>query len=95
MLAGHVVKSLSISQGKETRARGFAAQLNSGNVKMLAADWNSGLIQRLDAFPTKGIPDDEVDAISDAFQGLVDRNDLLIGVGVDPEKSRSRASAMT
>ncbi|MEI8019794.1 MAG: phage terminase large subunit [Schlesneria sp.] len=95
MLAGHVVKSLSISHGKETRARGFAAQLNSGNVKMLAADWNSGLIQRLDAFPTKGIPDDEIDAIADAFQELADTKEMMIGVGVDPEKSRSRASAMT
>ena len=86
MLAGHVVKALSISQGKETRASGFASQLNSGNVKMLAANWNSGLIQRLDAFPTKGIPDDEIDALADAFQELACMKELVMAIGGDPEK---------
>ena len=80
------VKALPISQDKQVRASGFSSQLNAGNVKLLAATWNSGLIQRLDAFPTKGIPDDEVDALSDAFKELTDTKELLIGVGEDTEK---------
>ena len=87
MLAGHNVKAFPISQDKQVRASGFSSQLNAGNVKLLAATWNSGLIQRLDAFPTKGIPDDEIDALSDAFTELSDAKELLIGVGEDSEKN--------
>ena len=86
LLAGHTVKASPISQSKEVRASGFAAQLNGGNVRLLAGDWNSGLIQRLDAFPTKGIPDDEVDALADAFQALADFKGFVISVGEDSEK---------
>ncbi len=81
MLAGHDVKALPISQSKEIRANVVSAQLNSGNVRLLAGDWNNGLIQRLDAFPTKGIPDDEVDALADAFKTLTNMRELLIGIG--------------
>ena len=86
LLAGHTVKASPISQSKEVRASGFAAQLNGGTVRLLAGDWNSGLIQRLDAFPTKGIPDDEVDALADAFQALADFKGFVISVGEDSEK---------
>ncbi len=81
MLAGHDVKALSISKSKEARARGFASQVNVGNVKLLAADWNNGLIQRLNAFPTRGIPDDEVDALADAFQALAELKELVVAIG--------------
>ena len=79
MLAGHNVKFAPVTGDKATRARGFAAQLNIGNVKLLSGPWNQGLLQRLDAFPTKGIADDEIDALSDAFQELTTKKKLVVG----------------
>lgn len=80
MLAGHDVTSVVVSGDKITRATGLAAQLNIGNVKLLAGEWNHGLLQRLDAFPTKGVPDDEIDALSDAFNELTLKRKLVVGV---------------
>ncbi len=81
MLAGHDVKSVAVRGSKSTRAIGLSAQTNVGNVKLLSANWNHGLLQRLDAFPTKGVPDDEIDALSDAFNALAARKEILIGLG--------------
>ncbi|HEY0983768.1 phage terminase large subunit [Schlesneria sp.] len=80
MLSGLDVKVAVVSGDKPTRAIGFAAQLNAGNVKLLAGTWNQGLLQRLDAFPTKGIPDDEVDALADAFNELTAMRRLYVGI---------------
>lgn len=80
MLSGLNVKSLPVSGDKETRASGFASQVNGGNVKLVAADWNRGLLDRLDAFPTKGIPDDEIDALADAFNELTSKKKFAVGV---------------
>lgn len=55
---------------KAMRARGLQSQFNAGNVKMLRAPWNGGLLQRMDAFETKGVPDDEIDGLSTSFSGL-------------------------
>ena len=70
MLRGHTVKAVPVRGDKQVRQSAFASQLNAGNVKMLFGPWNAGLIQRLDAFPTKGVPDDEGDALADAFAEL-------------------------
>lgn len=78
MLAGHDVKAVVVTGDKSTRATGLASQMNVGNVKILAAPWNQGLLSRLDAFPTKGVPDDEVDALSDAFNALASIRKLVV-----------------
>ena len=80
MLAGHAVKKVPVSGDKVTRATGFASQVNVGNVKMLNCDWTMPLRERLDAFPSKDVPDDEVDALADAFQELAARKRLVIGL---------------
>ena len=46
---------------------------------MLAGLWNRGLLQRLNSFPTKGIPDDEIDALADAFNELAPKKKLMVG----------------
>lgn len=79
MLAGHDVKTVPVSGNKATRATGLASQVNVGNVKMLSGPWNEGLLQRLDAFPTKGIADDEIDALADAFHELASKKILVVG----------------
>ena len=81
MLAGHAVRAVPVTGDKVTRATGFAAQLNVGNVKMLAASWNQGLLQRLDAFPSSGAADDEIDALADAFHELTSKHKFVVGTG--------------
>jgi predicted phage terminase large subunit-like protein len=56
---------------KATRAAPFAAQVNVGNVKMLRAPWNDALIGEMRMFPN-GAFDDQIDALSRAFNGLGD-----------------------
>ena len=79
MLSGVEVKYGIATGDKPTRATGFASQVNVGNVKMLAGLWNRGLLQRLNSFPTKGIPDDEIDALADAFNELAPKKKLMVG----------------
>ena len=80
MLAGYDVKAAIVTGDKLTRATGLASQMNAGNVKALAAPWNAPLLQRLDAFPTKGVADDEIDALADAFNELVPKRKLVVGI---------------
>jgi len=69
MLAGYNVISNPVSGNKETRAEPFAIQVNAENVKMVKADWNKDLLNELEMFPY-GKNDDQVDALSDAFDEL-------------------------
>ena len=69
MLAGYSVRSERESGSKEVRADGFASQVNAGNVRMLAGDWNKAFIEEARTFPL-GKHDDQIDAISNAFNDL-------------------------
>ena len=69
MLSGFVVITNPVSGNKETRAEPFAIQVNAGNVKMIKADWNRDLLNELEMFPY-GKTDDQVDALSDAFDEI-------------------------
>ena len=73
MLSGYTVISLPVSGNKETRAEPFAIQVNAGNVKMIRADWNRDLINELEMFPY-GKNDDQVDALSDAFDEITKKS---------------------
>jgi predicted phage terminase large subunit-like protein len=55
---------------KEVRARPFAAQVEAGNVRLVRAPWNARFIEELVGFPN-GEHDDQVDAVSGAFNKLV------------------------
>jgi predicted phage terminase large subunit-like protein len=70
MLAGHQVHSSPESGDKVVRARPFASQVNAGNVLMLRATWNTAFTDELRIFPN-GRYDDQVDASSRAFNGLL------------------------
>jgi len=67
-----VPATFSLESGdKATRAAGFAAQVNAGNVKLLRAPWNEALLNEFKMFPN-GHYDDQVDACSRAFNSLDD-----------------------
>lgn len=70
MLAGYDVAFSPSSGEKVTRWRPFSAQCEAGNVKLLAAPWNEGWLERLERVPQKGVPDDEADSASGAFNDL-------------------------
>jgi predicted phage terminase large subunit-like protein len=70
MLAGHHVHASPETGDKVVRARPLASQVNAGNVLMLRGPWNKPLIEELRLFPS-GLHDDQVDAASRAFNGLM------------------------
>jgi len=76
-LAPYPVRTSSESGDKVTRAEGFAAQINVGNVLMLRAEWNDALIAEMRMFPN-GTHDDQVDGGSRAFHSLESGNTGLL-----------------
>jgi predicted phage terminase large subunit-like protein len=78
-LAGFTVRPDKVTGNKLERAQPLAAQAEVGNVKLVRGSWNETFLQELHAFPTKGVPDDQVDAASGAFNALKRRRELLIG----------------
>lgn len=69
-LAGYPIFSERPTGSKVTRAMPFAAQVEAGNVHLIAGDWNAEYLDELQAFPG-GAHDDQVDASSGAFAKLV------------------------
>lgn len=66
-------KVLPVTGDKATRASGFAEAVNVGNVRMVKADWNRAFSEELRKFREDETDqvDDQVDAVSDAFNALV------------------------
>jgi predicted phage terminase large subunit-like protein len=70
-LAGYHVSSSKETGAKATRATPIASQIAVGNVTLLRANWNHAFIEELRDFPF-GRKDDQVDALSHAFEMLLD-----------------------
>lgn len=77
MLAHWSVTATPESGDKVTRADPFAAQINVGNVLILNAEWNNPLKGEMRLFPN-GKHDDQIDALSRAFNSLHSGNDGLL-----------------
>lgn len=77
-LKGYVVNTSSESGSKVVRAkvvsaRWFPAPGSSyGLFRIVRGPWNEALLSELEMFPTKGIHDDLVDALSSAYRVLAD-----------------------
>lgn len=69
MLAGYRVEADPVHRDKEGRALDFAAQVNAGNVRLVAGEWNADYLNELAAFPA-GRWDDQVDGSSGGFNKL-------------------------
>lgn len=76
-LAGYRVHAKTVSGNKLLRAMPFAAQAEGGNVRLLRGSWNKAFIEELVAFPTAA-HDDQVDAVSGAFNALTGKNNLKL-----------------
>lgn len=70
LLAGYDVRANRVSTAKETRALSVSAQAEAGNVKILRGAWNEDFFDEVENFPD-GAHDDQVDALSGAFNQFV------------------------
>lgn len=71
LLAGYDVKFTPSTGDKTTRARPLSAQCEAGNVILVDTGWDiEGWLDRMRAFPQEGVPDDEPDSASMAFNAL-------------------------
>ncbi len=70
MLQGWSARAYPVTGDKVLRADPFAAQWQAGNVDVVIGPWNDAFFTELEAFPTKGVHDDQVDAISLAHFAL-------------------------
>jgi predicted phage terminase large subunit-like protein len=74
MLAGYNVTTFIQTGDKIVRAEPVAAQWQSGNVDVLRGPWNETFFAELESFPDKKRHDDQVDALSGAFNAIVAGN---------------------
>jgi len=69
MLAGWKVRADRVTGNKEDRAQPYAAQVQAGNVLLLAGAWNRAFLDEHEPFPA-GKYKDQVDAAAGAFNKL-------------------------
>jgi predicted phage terminase large subunit-like protein len=77
LLEGYNVRAFPASGDKVTRSKPVSAQVEAGNVKLLRGVWNSAFLNELEGFP-QGRHDDQVDALSGAFNVLVQCRSILV-----------------
>ena len=71
ILQGYAFTGIKSTGSKVVRAQPFSAAVENGNVKICKdCQWIEDMLYELVAFPTKGIHDDIVDALSGAFTAL-------------------------
>ena len=68
-LAGYKVFADKVTGSKEVRAEPFAAQVQGGNVYLVAGGWQTDLLDELESFPSAKYRD-QVDACTGAFNRL-------------------------
>jgi len=71
-LAGFPVYADRVTGSKEVRAQPFAAQVQAGNVWLLAGTWQAAFLEELESFPS-GKWKDQVDAAAGAFTRLTSK----------------------
>jgi predicted phage terminase large subunit-like protein len=88
MLVGYDVRIERASHDKQEYAKPVSAQAESrsgyGNIKLLRGPWNDAFLNELQAFPTEGVHDDQVDAMSRAFLALTSKQ-MAANVGINIE----------
>lgn len=85
VLHGFVFLGHKETGDKATRAKPISTQAEGGNVYVVAGPWVGRFLSEVEQFPTKGVHDDQVDALSGAY----DRLGLRLHDQVEPEDTRS------
>lgn len=90
-LAGFDVHAIPPQGDKEVRARPASAQAEQGNIYLVKGPWNKALLDELEGFP-KARHDDQVDALSGAFNFLESHNVVPpAGADAEPDDDTYRA----
>jgi predicted phage terminase large subunit-like protein len=71
LLNGYPVMVVRETGSKVSRADPFAAQWQNGMVDVVRGNWNEAFFGELEAFPSKDVHDDQVDAVSGAYHQLL------------------------
>jgi len=83
MLAGWNVSADRVTGNKQDRAQPYSAQVQAGNVLLLAGEWNRAFLDEHETFPA-GKYKDQVDAAAGAFNKIASQyqyDDTLSWVG--------------
>jgi predicted phage terminase large subunit-like protein len=70
VLVGYNFKGIKSTGAKVSRAAALSTAAEQGNLSFVIAAWTSVCIDELVLFPTEGVHDDQVDAISGAYNAL-------------------------
>lgn len=87
-LAGYDFRGLRSTGDKAERAKPYSAQVEAGNVFLVAGPWNNDFLNEHPPFPSPSVHDDQVDAASGAMQFLTEAPTW----GADPETLRYLAN---
>lgn len=70
LLAGYDFRGIKPSRDKYSRAQPVSSYAEAGKINLVRGNWVNDFLDELEAFPTEGIHDDQVDALSGAFHRL-------------------------
>lgn len=70
VLEGFDFRGRKSTGAKAERAKPVSSQAEAGNIKLVRGPWISAFLDELTAFPTEGVHDDQVDALSGAMAEL-------------------------
>jgi predicted phage terminase large subunit-like protein len=73
VLPRFALRGIVSSGDKTTRARPVASKAEAGLISIVRAPWNSAFLSELESFPSSA-HDDQVDALSGAFEMLEGRS---------------------
>lgn len=78
VLSGYAFHAVHPTGDKLTRAGPVAAAAQNRLIKLVRAPWNTAFLAETEAFPTKGVHDDIVDALSGAHERLTGIKEIEI-----------------
>lgn len=70
-LRAYNIKGVRVTKDKITTAGAVSAQAERGNIRLVRGSWNDAFLHELENFP-EGDHDDQVDALSNAYNHMVD-----------------------
>lgn len=72
-LAGYAFHGLRSTGSKAERAAPVSSQAEGGNIVLVRGAWNGPFLDEVCSFPTEGLHDDQVDALSGAVERLASK----------------------
>lgn len=78
ILAGFTFYGVRVTGSKEVRANPVSSQAEAGNIKLVRGPWINDFLDEVEVFP-HGVHDDQVDAVSGAFEQIHKPKGVYIG----------------